>query len=1167
MNYDRSLIITCEFMAVKGFLILLCATTIFVELSYADIQEPWMGKEILVQIKFLTEPKDVIVESGQTAKFSCDVSVIEGINSVSYTWMHNDRVYAGKKAKSGTLTISPAKKEKEGLYHCIANTTFGSLKSRAARLKIAEISSPSKDSIEPDVFASEGENVRLSCEINSVPEAEVMWFFEGNSISNRTEKYLISTKYLYINNTQKPDAGEYSCKGVNSMTKGQARLRFPLRVGEGVKIQEKKLAFISPEIPKNLTVVRGRNLSLHCHVNKANAFVTWLEVADIHHGGTMSRILLHQNSFYTLEFGQMEKENRYEYTCVAEIYKYDSNKKVTLEQIKQEVNITVGEAPKILGLSSSREMENLGIPKRFYCNVSGYPPPIVKWFHDGEEVDSNNKNHRFMITSNFESKEKISYNSLTVQDLEYRDRGVYQCVAENEFGSTSSATVLKIGSRDKIPPTVTGVKCHVINTTDIMVTFDPSGGHPNAPKVDVAEEIPLISTGDGGPSAPKITSTISAIFVVSFFREGDPTSRNAAPAINGSVIIGNLKPDSKYSFSVRRYQDRFGSDPSEKVSCSTSGSAIKIEEHAPKAQYLRLLPDSIFLYWPKFVDDSFEIHVQNMDNSSNKFRLTSYTNYTVITNLTVNEPYKISVYSIPSADAYEPIKIVLRQIELKYRFQIYKINESSVVLVWKLDATPVILKGYQIQYTRQGLEGDVNEAFVETDSSFFIIHGLSPGETYDASLFIVLDDGVNDHPTELTKLTFTMAQEPPEPRLPTITPDCGKAVDSELRFLWYYADPTFCIFLVKYRSLNSTEYKLRVSTEKNVKFYDVPADSGYEVSIQALNEDGEVSNFTTPPVTCKTKPAIPTVLTPGQVDNISYAQVSSKIAYLSWQRPKHFDPSKYSYVISYGIRNQTKPDWKPDSISAINTTEIRVHGDTNFVAIPELVANTEYVITIGVENILTHEISQGPKKIIVLQPRPEERDETFIGLVIGGSIGIVFILVCIISAICGKRLLKQYYYERNDSMRSLSTYKKPDMKILAKNSTVFKNSAAYGNGTNLQLPLLSNGTYVNGGVQITSIEGVRYCPGTGKKVTRHDDGMLLHRDSPLDDTYEKIMEAADTDRDREGGDSGYCDKTHSQSPPLKDSSGGRRHRKSSDIPTDDGFHESNEIYINGSSPV
>lgn len=70
----------------------------------------------------------------------------------------------------------------------------------------------------------------------------------------------------------------------------------------------------------------------------------------------------------------------------------------------------------------------------------------------------------------------------------------------------------------------------------------------------------------------------------------------------------------------------------------------------------------------------------------------------------------------------------------------------------------------------------------------------------------------------------------------------------------------------------------------------------------------------------------------------------------------------------------------------------------------------------------------------------------------------------------------------------------------------------------------------------------------------------------MDETYETIMEITDTERDHEGGDSGYCDKNHSQSPPMKDHSG-RRQRKISDIPTDDGFHEASETYINGSSPV
>ena len=63
-------------------------------------------------------------------------------------------------------------------------------------------------------------------------------------------------------------------------------------------------------------------------------------------------------------------------------------------------------------------------------------------------------------------------------------------------------------------------------------------------------------------------------------------------------------------------------------------------------------------------------------------------------------------------------------------------------------------------------------------------------------------------------------------------------------------------------------------------------------------------------------------------------------------------------------------------------------------------------------------------------------------------------------------------------------------------------------------------------------------------------------DSLMDETLLSTLDTTN-ERDHEGGDSGYCDRNHIQSPLTKECSDNtQRLRKCSDVTVDDGFYDS-----------
>ncbi len=85
------------------------------------------------------------------------------------------------------------------------------------------------------------------------------------------------------------------------------------------------------------------------------------------------------------------------------------------------------------------------------------------------------------------------------------------------------------------------------------------------------------------------------------------------------------------------------------------------------------------------------------------------------------------------------------------------------------------------------------------------------------------------------------------------------------------------------------------------------------------------------------------------------------------------------------------------------------------------------------------------------------------------------------------------------------------------------------------------------------------------RTIRGENDILLNSDSPLDEACVTAPEI--NEHDHEGGDSGYCDRNHSQSPHTKDCDSVQRFRKCSDVTMDDGFYENELQGASGSSPT
>lgn len=146
--------------------------------------------------------------------------------------------------------------------------------------------------------------------------------------------------------------------------------------------------------------------------------------------------------------------------------------------------------------------------QRLICSATGYPPPSIRWFKNGQQIPgltSSSTNRRWVNTI---VKNGNVFSALTFKTLNKRDEGYYGCHAQNEYGTVPSkkASLVIYG-----PPMVIGVQ-------------------PQLKSVSWDEEFQIPCNGKGPPPITHVTWYYKGI-----------SQASATPAVQG---IWNVPLDS-----------------------------------------------------------------------------------------------------------------------------------------------------------------------------------------------------------------------------------------------------------------------------------------------------------------------------------------------------------------------------------------------------------------------------------------------------------------------------------------------------------------------------------------------------------------------------------------------------------------------------------------------
>ncbi|KAG7230562.1 hypothetical protein INR49_025278 [Caranx melampygus] len=356
------------------------------------------------------EPQNQTFTTGDEVRIRCSAS---GYPPPRLVWTHNDMfIMASSRHRmtpDGTLVIRNMEKKDGGVYGCLASNQAGT---DTMTSTLSYIESPVVTVALSEILIGIGETTVMACSASGVPHPEI-WWYKAPFIIRHGGRHTGGT--LTIKETQKADAGDYSCVAVNAA--GTSSGKISLDVGAAP-------TFIQD--PSDVAADIGSNVSLPCIAQGyPEPQVTWrrqdgqpiLNRSRTHGTVIQSRGGLHITHLWV--------EDEAVYICEAQNHfgRIESHASITVTGLVLPV---IAMSPAVLSVIEDQQVT---LP---CVLLAGNPLPERQWLHNYGLVTSDQ-----YITVRRDG-------SLHIERVQLDDAGDYTCLAENVLGATNHTTTVNV---------------------------------------------------------------------------------------------------------------------------------------------------------------------------------------------------------------------------------------------------------------------------------------------------------------------------------------------------------------------------------------------------------------------------------------------------------------------------------------------------------------------------------------------------------------------------------------------------------------------------------------------------------------------------------------------------------------------------------------------------
>ena len=253
-----------------------------------------------------------------------------------------------------------------------------------------------------NTVAYRGHQKRMWCIFGGTPLPEIRWRKKGGTLPYGRTTFDNYGKTLILKHVDFEDAGDYTCEASNGV--GLAKSH-----SVRLEVLAKPRFIIEPEIQ---TAAEGEEVSFEC---KADGYPA-PEIKWIHNGKPISEAADNPNRIVTPEkitIKNLRKIDTGNYGC---------NATNSIGYVYKDVYVNVLALPPEITKPPQKQARTVdGKSVTLSCRTFGAPKPIVKWFHDNDELTGG----RYDITP---------LGDLIINDVKFFDAGDYLCNATNKFG-------------------------------------------------------------------------------------------------------------------------------------------------------------------------------------------------------------------------------------------------------------------------------------------------------------------------------------------------------------------------------------------------------------------------------------------------------------------------------------------------------------------------------------------------------------------------------------------------------------------------------------------------------------------------------------------------------------------------------------------------------------
>uniref|UniRef100_A0A8C5P8N7 DCC netrin 1 receptor n=1 Tax=Leptobrachium leishanense TaxID=445787 RepID=A0A8C5P8N7_9ANUR len=651
---------------------------------------------------FTSEPSDAVTMRGSNVVLNCAAQSDQGSPVIKWK---KDGAYLNlaiddrrKQLFNGSLEIQNVvhtrhHKPDEGVYQCEASLDgIGSLVSRTAKVLVAG----------PLRFLSQTESVTsfmgdaalLKCEIVGEPMPTVTWQKNQEDLvltPGDSRLVVLPSGTLQISRLQPADSGVYRCLAKNpgsSRTGNEAELR--ILSESGLHRQQ-----IFLQRPSNVAAVEGQDAVLECAVSGyPTPTVNWMQGDETIQTRTKKYTLLGDSN---LLISNVTEDDAGTYTCVV-TYKNENS--------SASAELTVTTPPRFLiHPANLYAYESMDI--EFECDVSGKPPPTLKWVKNGEVV----------IPSDY--FQIVGGRNLRILGLVKSDEGYYQCVAENEVGNIQTYAQLLV-PQPAIP------------SSSLL---------PSAPR-DVAPVLVSSRFVRLSWRSPVETRGNIQTYTIYFSKEGTYRERavNTSQPLLLQLTVANLKPEETYYFRLVAYNEWGPGESSQPIKVTTQPE-MQVPGPVMNLQVMSTSPSSILISWetPSFANGAIQGYrvfctenisgrEQNIEVDGLLYRLEGlrrFTEYTI----------RVLAYNLygPGVSSEEHTLTTLSDVPsaAPQNVSLEVVNSRSIKVSWLPPPSGTqngFITGYKIRHRKTSRRGELET--LEPNNLWYLFTGLEKGSQY-----------------------------------------------------------------------------------------------------------------------------------------------------------------------------------------------------------------------------------------------------------------------------------------------------------------------------------------------------------------------------------------------------------------------------------------------------